>query len=113
MNEITNQILNALRVAGSSGLLIDELIDRLGFDEETITTTIDKLTSEGLILQKQELKNEQPIMRAHIGNEPDGSSLSDLNGCPCFHCLRISRCGLRQPDSPADCRELEAWMGTR
>jgi hypothetical protein len=25
--------------------------------------------------------------------------------------LRISKCGIRQPDSPADCNELEEWMG--
>ncbi len=112
MNEIATQILSVLRAAGSSGLLIDELIDKIGVDADTITETLDKLSTEGLIMQKQELKNEQPTIRAHIGNEPDGSSMTDLNGCPCFHCLRIGRCGLRQPDSPADCRELESWMGS-
>jgi hypothetical protein len=113
MNEIANEILNALRIAGSQGLLVDELADRLGFDVKTIHTTIDELTSEGLIMQKQELENEQVLIRAQISTEADGSSLSDLNGCPCFHCLKIGRCGLRQPDSPAECGELESWMGTR
>ena len=113
MNEVATEILNALRIAGSQGLLVDELMDRLGFDAKAITITLDELTSEGLIMQKQVLKNEQIMIRAQISNEPDGSSLSDLNGCPCFHCLKIGRCGLRQPDSPAECRELESWMGTR
>ena len=113
MNEAATEILNALRIAGSQGLLVDELMDRLGFDAETITTTLDELTSEGLIMQKQELRNEQVMIRAQISSEADGSSLSDLNGCPCFHCLKIGKCGLRQPDTPADCRELEGWMGTR
>ena len=112
MNDIATQILTALRAAGGSGLLVDELVDKLGFDEDKITETLDQLSTEGRILQKQEVKNDQPMIRAQIGNDPDSGSLSDLNGCPCFHCLKISRCGLRQPDSPAECRELEEWMGT-
>jgi hypothetical protein len=110
MNEIATQILTALRAAGSSGLLVGELVDKLG--ENEITETLDQLSTEGLVLQKQEVKNDQPLIRAQIGNDPDTGSLSDLDGCPCFHCLKISKCGLRQPDSPAECRELESWMGS-
>ncbi|MGY5876285.1 MAG: helix-turn-helix domain-containing protein [Candidatus Thorarchaeota archaeon] len=110
MNDIAAQILTALRTAGSDGLLVDELVDRLGVDSETITTEIQRLTSEGLVLQKTELKNEQQLLRAQIGDETEPSTLTDLNGCPCFHCLKIGRCGLRQPDSPANCDELETWM---
>jgi len=66
MNEAATEILNALRIAGSQGLLVDELMDRLGFDAETITTTLNELTSEGLIMQKQELRNEQVMVRAQI-----------------------------------------------
>ncbi len=110
MNDVAAQILSALRAAGSGGLLIDELADRLGIDSKTVATTIEQLTSEGLVMQKQELKNDRPLIRAQLGGSSEPSGLSDLNGCPCFHCLKINRCGLRQPDSPATCRALEEWM---
>ncbi len=110
MNDVAAQILSALRAAGSAGLFIDELVDRLGIDSKTVTITLEQLTSEGLVLQTQELKDNRPIVRAQVENSHEGRGLSDLNGCPCFHCLKIDRCGLRQPDSPATCRELEEWM---
>ncbi len=108
----TDQILNALRDAGDDGLLIGELADRLGIDNETITMTIETLMSEGLVMQKQELKEERYVIRTPVADNSEPSSLSDMNGCPCFHCLKIGRCGIRQPDSPVTCRELEEWFGT-
>ncbi|MHA2119472.1 MAG: winged helix-turn-helix transcriptional regulator, partial [Candidatus Thorarchaeota archaeon] len=61
-----DQILNALRDAGEAGLLIGELADRLGIDNETITTTIETLMSEGLVMQKQELKEERYVIRTPV-----------------------------------------------
>jgi hypothetical protein len=110
MNELANQIIAALRAVGPKGLLIEELSEQLGVDEDHVAALLDELASEGLILQKQELKNEQPLIRAQIGEDADPKSLSDLHGCPCFHCVKISKCGLRQPDSPATCRDFEEWM---
>ncbi len=110
MND-SDQILNALRNAGENGLLIGELADRLGIDNETITTTIETLMSEGLVMQKQELKEERYTIRSPVADDAEPSSLSDMDGCPCFHCLKIGRCGVRQPDSPVTYRELEEWMG--
>ncbi len=110
MND-SDQILNALRDAGENGLQIGELADRLGIDNETITTTIETLMSEGLVMQKQELKEERYTIRTAVADDVEPSSLSDMDGCPCFHCLKIGRCGVRQPDSPVTCRELEEWMG--
>jgi hypothetical protein len=106
-----DQILNALRDAGEDGLLIGELADRLGIDNKTITTTIETLMSEGLVMQKQELKEERYAIRTPVADNSEPGSLSDMDGCPCFHCLKIGRCGIRQPDSPVTCRELEEWLG--
>lgn len=107
----TDLILNALRDAGDDGLLIGELADRLGIDNDTITTTIETLMSEGLVMQKQELEEERYLIRTPVPDNSEPGSLSDMNGCPCFHCLKIGRCGIRQPDSPVTCRELEEWLG--
>lgn len=111
MKDEVDQILNALRAAGEKGLLIGELATSLGIDSKTITQAMKKLESEGLIeVQKQELEDERFVLKAGTNDDADPSSLSDMDGCPCFHCLRISKCGVRQPDSPVSCRELEDWM---
>lgn len=111
MNDDTDQILNALCDAGENGLLIGELADRLGIDSQEITKIIDTLMSEGRIMQKQELEKERYIIKTPVADEAEPGGLSDMNGCPCFHCLKIGRCGIRQPDSPVTCRELEEWFG--
>ena len=110
MNDI-DQVLKALRAAGENGLLIGDLADRLGIKKKTITTLIETLMSEGLVMQKQELKEERYAIKLPVADDAEPSSLSDMDGCPCFHCLRISKCGVRQPDSPVTCREIEDWMG--
>jgi hypothetical protein len=111
MNDDTDQILNALRDAGENGLLLGELADRLGIDSQKITKTITTLMSEGRIMQKQELEKERYTIKTPVVDDAEPSALSDMNGCPCFHCLKIGRCGIRQPESPVTCKELEDWLG--
>jgi len=112
MNDDIDQILNALRDAGTNGLLIGELADRLGIDSQKIAETITTLMSEGRIMQKQELEEERYMIKNTVVDDAELAGLSDMNGCPCFHCLKIGRCGIRQPDSPVTCRELEEWLGS-
>ena len=111
MNDDSDQILNALRDAGENGLLIGELADRLGIDSQKIKKTITTLMSEGRIMQKQELEKERYMIKTPVVDDAEPSALSDMNGCPCFHCLKIGRCGIRQPESPVTCKELEEWLG--
>ncbi|MFW9799964.1 MAG: hypothetical protein ACFFD9_05990 [Candidatus Thorarchaeota archaeon] len=111
MNDVTDRILEALRAVGENGLVIDELKTGLGIDSRNLAKSIKRLKSQRLIkVQKQELKEERYVIRAEFSDEAEPGSLSDMNGCPCFHCLRISKCGVRQPDSPVSCRSLEEWM---
>jgi biotin operon repressor len=109
MNEVSGRVLGALRAAGDTGLHIDELATTLGIPSQKLAKAIEKLTSEGIVVQKQELKEEKYIVRL-MSDESEHGGVGDLDGCPCFHCLRIGRCGVRQPDSPVSCRELEEWM---
>ena len=112
MNDAIDSILSELKSA-KMGLGIDELIEKLGIDKKQITLALTTLVSEGRIMQKQE-QDDKYILKPTITDDSEPSELSgltDMNGCPCFHCLRISKCGIRQPDSPADCNELEEWMG--
>jgi hypothetical protein len=111
MNDATDQILSELKSAKKDGLGIDELTEKLGIEKEQITLALTTLMSEGRIMQKQEHDDKymiKPAMTSTDDSEPSG--LTDMNGCPCFHCLKISKCGIRQPDSPVGCRELEEWM---
>jgi len=110
MKNICDQLLNALRAAEERGLLIDELETQLGVDSQTITSALEQLISEGRIMEKSNTKESRYFIDTQMGEDTERGGLTDLNGCPCFHCLRISKCGVRQPDSPVACKELEGWM---
>ncbi len=112
MKDISDQILNALRETKGKGLVIDELSTRLNVDEKTLTTTLKQLISENKIMEKTDANDARYFVKTALESEVEHGSLGDLNGCPCFHCLKISKCGVRQPDSPASCRELEDWILT-
>jgi hypothetical protein len=101
MNDAIDSILSELKSA-KMGLGIDELTKKLGIDKKQITLAL---------TTKQELENDKYMIKPAITDDSEPSGLSDMNGCPCFHCLRIGKCGIRQPDSPAECSELEEWMG--
>jgi len=111
MKGVSDQILNELETANKAGLSIMDLKERLDISLEQITSALSALMSEGKIMQKQEIENERYIARTAMTEESEPSVITDMNGCPCFHCLRIAKCGVRQPDSPVFCRELEDWMG--
>ncbi len=111
MKGVSDQILNELKTAEKDGLSVMDLKERLDISLEQITSALTALMSEGKIMQKQEVENERYLARTAITEESEPSVITDMNGCPCFHCLRIAKCGVRQPDSPVFCRELEEWMG--
>ena len=112
MKDISDQILSALRETKGKGLVLDELLTRLNVDAKTITTTLKELISENKIMEKTDANDARYFVKTALESEVEHGSLGDLNGCPCFHCLKISKCGVRQPDSPASCRELEDWILT-
>jgi hypothetical protein len=105
-----DRILNALRAAGQTGLLIKELETRLNMDSQMVSDIAQRLLLEGQIMQKHEMETRRLFIRKGMTDETQRGNLSDLNGCPCFHCLKITRCGVRQPDSPVTCRDLDQWM---
>jgi hypothetical protein len=110
MKGVSDQILSELKTADKAGLSVTDLKERLDISLEQITSVLTALMSEGKIMQKQEAENERYIARITLTEESEPSGLTDMNGCPCFHCLKIAKCGVRQPDSPVFCRELEDWM---
>ncbi len=111
MSDLNAQMISELKSAGKDGLLIDELIEKLGIEKEQIMSALMTLLSEGRIMQKQEFENERYVLKPALTDDSEPSGLSDMNGCPCFHCLKIGKCGVRQSDSPVNCKELEEWMG--
>ena len=111
MNDVVDRILSELKSAKKEGLGINELAEKLGIEIKQITSALTTMMSEGQIMQKQELENDKYLIKPTITDDSEPSGLTDMNGCPCFHCLRISKCGVRQPDTPVGCRELEEWLG--
>lgn len=112
MKDVAGQVLSEIKAADKAGLTIIDLLERLDIGLEQITLALKALMSEGIIMQKQEIENERYIAKTVLTEESEPFGLTDMNGCPCFHCLRITKCGVRQQDSPIFCRELEEWMGT-
>ncbi len=109
MMELKSQIIDILQAAGVNGLRVEELSTELGADQKDIIDMINQLIQEGKIMQKQGADGEQFILREQLFESSD-TGIGDLNGCPCFHCFKISKCGVRQPDSPLRCRDLEEWI---
>jgi hypothetical protein len=110
MNEVSTRIKSALRSAGIKGLLIDDITMSLEIDLATATNAIDELIKEKQVMEKSDANETRYFLQGAMGDEAEQGTLGDLNGCPCFHCLKISRCGVRQPDSPVSCREVESWV---
>ena len=110
MKDISNQILKALGEAKAEGLVLNDLMSRLNVDEQTIVLALEQLISENMIMERTDANDARYFIKTSLESEVEHGSLGDLNGCPCFHCLKISKCGVRQPDSPVSCRELGDWI---
>ena len=109
MKEVSERIVSVISSAGREGLHIDEIASKLDIDTETIASAIKQL------LKEKRIKMEDArylLQNDAVSDEAEAGTVGDLNGCPCYHCLRISKCGVRQPDSPLKCREIENWMAT-
>ncbi|MHA1906053.1 MAG: hypothetical protein ACW98Y_02065 [Candidatus Thorarchaeota archaeon] len=109
MKEVSERIVSAISSSGREGLLIDEIASKLDIDTNTIVDAIKRL------LKEKRIKMEDArylLQKDAMGDEAKQGTVGDLDGCPCFHCGRISRCGIRQPDSPASCKEMMQWMDT-
>ena len=113
MKNLSEQITSALRAAGEKGMLIDELAHSLDIDLETIAKAVKQLITEKQVMEKSEAENKARFfLGAAVGDETEQGIGGDLMGCPCYHCQKIAKCGIRQPDSPAACRDLENWMSS-
>lgn len=113
MEYVADQIVAAIKAAGNRGLLASVLKNELNLNEITLTKTLKELRRKGFIMQTKETAEDRRLfISADFISEPETSHLSDLGGCPCFHCLKLSKCGARQPDSPVKCRDLEDWLNT-
>lgn len=107
MKEVSERIVSLLNSEGREGLLIDEIASKLNIDTKKIASAIE------LLLKEKRIKMEDArylLQQDEMGDEAEAGTVGDLNGCPCFHCGRISRCGVRQPDSPVKCKEMQTWM---
>lgn len=109
MSDVYGLVRSALQAAGGSGVFVEELAHRLGIEYRRVVEAIQHMISEGLVMQEEHTEKPRYFIKA-TEEEVSQPQLSDLNGCPCFHCLRIERCGIRQPDSPVICRSLEEWV---
>ncbi|MDF1537412.1 MAG: hypothetical protein P1Q69_00705 [Candidatus Thorarchaeota archaeon] len=107
MKKLFDQILSALRATGGKGMIIDEITSLLDIDTQTAADAIEKL------LKEKRIKMEDArylLQQDAMGDEAEKGKVGDLNGCPCFQCHKLLLCGVRQPDSPTKCKEMQYWM---
>ncbi len=109
---ISDQILDTLRAVGKNGLSIKELETRLKIGSKSIIEILEQLMAKGLVMQKQDSEDIKYLIHNETSEGTTPTRSSDFNGCPCFHCPKISRCGVRQTDSPLICRSLDEWIAS-
>lgn len=107
MKEVSERIVSLLSSAGRRGLPIDEIASKLDIGTKTIEESIKKLLKENRIKMED---TRYMLQQDAVGDEAEAGTVGDLNGCPCFHCGKLVRCGIRQPDSPVKCRDMINWM---
>ena len=105
------EIYELIRKQGKKGFLQSKLWKTLGMNSREGSRIALKLEENGLVRREREFSKGRWTYRLYIV-ENDSSMIhwNDLNGCPCFMCGDLSRCGLQHPISPAFCPLLDGWI---
>ena len=100
-----------IKAAGKEGVLQSELWKILGISSREGARIIARLEKRGLIERKKVIHNGRRTYRvfAIVKSAPQ-IQWDTLNGCPCFTCHDIQRCGSGNPLSPEICEKLTKWL---
>lgn len=104
--------IELLKEAGKKGILLADLVNKMGETESTLLTIIDALSKNGQVKKVEEKHDGKSTFRL-IWQDDDEAEWDTLEGCPCFICPDIDQCGAGQPTSPWLCGKLNSWIKER
>ena len=97
-----------LKEAGKRGLLLSELAKQLEQPATKVLKIVESLETNGQVEKKDEEHNGKSVLRLFWREED--SKWDTLQGCPCFSCTEIDKCGASQSISPWTCEKLNIWI---
>lgn len=106
---------NAMKIilnTGVQGILQSDLWKKLETTSREGSRLAVRLEKQGLINRKKELVDGRWSFRliAKTSSTSKVGSENTLEGCPCFTCGDLARCGDLQSISPVYCIRLDHWL---
>ncbi|MHA1238720.1 MAG: helix-turn-helix transcriptional regulator [Candidatus Odinarchaeia archaeon] len=111
ISKCEEQALHLIQRSGENGIFQSELWKELGTNSREGSRISIKLEEKGLIKRKKQLKNGRwTYILYPVKSKPIKLTWNDLDGCPCFTCPDIAKCGIGQHISPITCEAQTAWL---
>lgn len=111
ISECEKKALEIIKSTGDKGIFQSELWKKLGTNSREGSRISIQLEEKGLIKREKQLKNGRWTYRLYpINNEKIKIEWNTLENCPCFKCPDITKCGLGQQISPANCKKQTLWL---
>jgi DNA-binding MarR family transcriptional regulator len=96
---------------GAQGILQSDLWKHLETTSREGSRLAVRLEKAGLVKRKKELVDGRWTFRLYAASKTAKiGSLNTLEGCPCFTCPDLSRCGNLHSISPVFCISLDRWL---
>ncbi|MHA1594505.1 MAG: MarR family transcriptional regulator [Candidatus Baldrarchaeia archaeon] len=100
-----------IKAAGKEGILQSELWKKLGISSREGARIVSRLEKRGLIERKRVIHNGRRTYRVFaLIKEESQIQWDTLEGCPCFTCHDLYRCGSGNPLSPELCEKMTKWL---
>jgi len=102
--------LEIIRKAGPQGILQRDLWKSLNVSSREGSRIALALEKRGLIIREPVTQECWKTFRLVAISNDLRVSLETVEGCPCFSCMNLSRCGSGQQISPENCEDLTEWL---
>lgn len=109
-DEIYVKALEIIRRAGPQGIWQRDLWKTLKVSSREGSRIALTLEKKGLIIREPVVQGRLKTFRLIAVSNDLKVSLEAIEGCPCFSCMNLSRCGAGQPISPENCEDLTNWL---
>ncbi|MDH5815884.1 MAG: hypothetical protein QE164_03720 [Candidatus Nezhaarchaeota archaeon] len=102
--------LEIIRSAGPQGILQRDLWKALKVSSREGSRIASALEKRNLIVRERVLQGRFKTFKLIAVSNDLKVSLEAMNGCPCFSCTNLLRCGSGQQISPENCEDLTEWL---
>ena len=110
MTSLEDNAMKIILDTGVNGILQSDLWKKLATTSREGSRLAVRLEKSGLINRKKELVDGRWTFRLYAISSTKAKSRYTLEGCPCFTCGDLARCGDLQSISPVFCIRLDHWL---